>query len=226
MPLEPDPLDPVTIQRSSADLGVQLSRGQARQVAQFAALLMKWNRVYNLTTRAAPAEILSHHLLDSLAVAPMLTEATAETGARVLDVGAGGGLPGIPLAIALPTLQFTLVDAVQKKTAFIEQVKLELGLANLSAVHARVEDYRAPPFEIVVARAFSSLDEMARLTAHLLKPSGHWLAMKGAYPAKEISALEGTAVEMVRAVKLRVPLLDAERHLVVLRFRQPHARHL
>lgn len=226
MPLESNPLDPVTIQRSSANLGVSLTGGQAAQLARFAALLVKWNRVYNLTTRATPGEILSHHLLDSLAITPTLSEACEGTSARVLDVGAGGGLPGIPLAIALPTLQFTLIDAVQKKTAFLAQAKLELGLANLSAIHARVEDYQAPPFDVVVTRAFSSLDEMVRLTAHLLKPAGYWLAMKGAYPAKEISALEGTAVEMVRAVKLRVPLLDAERHLVVLRFRQPHARHL
>lgn len=226
MPREPEQLEPAAIQNGAAELGVPLTAGQARLLARFAGLLIKWNRVYNLTARATPAEVLSYHLLDSLSIAPELSRLVEGTGNRILDVGAGGGLPGIPLAIALPALQFTLVDAVQKKTAFLEQAKAELPLTNVTAVHTRVEAYRAEPFDAVITRAFASLIEMTRSTAHLLRSDGHWLAMKGVYPGREISALDGTAVEMVRAVKLRVPLLDAERHLVILRHRQSHARHL
>ena len=226
MPLEAGGLAPPTIQLASAELGVPLTAQQADRLARFAALLAKWNRVYNLTKRVAPDEVLTHHLLDSLSIVSELVKAAEGRAVRVLDVGAGGGLPGIPLAIALPDAHFTLIDSVQKKAAFLQQVKAELALTNLEVVHARVEDYRAPLFDVVVCRAFAALDEVVRLSAHLLAADGCWLAMKGAYPTREINALASTSVEMVRAVKLRVPQLDAERHLVVLRFRQAHARHL
>lgn len=219
-------LEPAAIRRAGGELGVRLDMGQAERLAEYARLLLKWNKVYNLTARTAPEEVLTHHLLDSLSIVPEVAKAIAERGGRVLDVGAGGGLPGIPVAIALPVAQVTLIDAVQKKVAFLEQVRLELGLANVSAVHQRIEDYRASPFDVVTARAFASLEELVRLTLPLLREDGCWLAMKGAYPAQEISALDTTAVEMVRAVKLRVPQLDAERHLVILRLRPSHARHL
>lgn len=226
MPRDSDPLQPDSIRNAANGLGIQLTGTQAELLSRFAALLLKWNRVFNLTARATPAEVLTHHLLDSLAIAPEFERAVAECGARVLDVGAGGGLPGVPLAIAFPGSQFTLVDAVGKKVAFLAQAKAELGLTNLAAVHARVETLQLPAFDIVLSRAFASLAEMVRVTSHLIQTDGRWLAMKGAYPAQEITALDGTAVEMVRAVKLRVPLLDAERHLVILRFRQSNARHL
>lgn len=221
-----DALEPETILRGAADVGVVLTAGQAVRLARFAHLLIKWNRVYNLTARAAPADVLTLHLLDSLAAGPEVERTASQIGRRVLDVGAGGGFPGIPLAIAYPDLDITLLDAVEKKTAFLAQAKLELSLGNTTVVHARAEDFRAPPFDIVVSRAFSSLADLVQLTAHLVQPKGVWLALKGAYPADEVAALAATPVELVSAGKLRVPSLDAERHLLTLRFRPPHARHI
>ncbi len=220
------PLEPDTILRGAAEVGVALTAGQALRLAGFAHLLMKWNRVYNLTARAAPDEVLTLHLLDSLAAGPEVERTAAEVGPRVLDVGAGGGFPGIPLAIAYPDLDVTLIDAVEKKTAFLAQAKLELSLGNVTVVHARVEDFKAPLFDIVVSRAFSSLVDLVQLTMHLVQPAGAWIALKGAWPDDEIAALASTPVEVASAGKLRVPSLDAERHLLTLRFRPSHARHL
>jgi 16S rRNA (guanine527-N7)-methyltransferase len=195
---------------------VQLSDQQASRLVAFAGLLQKWNRVYNLTAVDAPDAIVSHHLLDSLSIVPELDRLAAGSELRILDVGAGGGLPGIPVAIALPSTQVTLIDRVQKKTAFMQQVVLELGLGNVEVVHGRVEQFRAALFEVIVSRAFAALGEMVRLTSHLLAEGGCWVAMKGAYPTEEVGALPPT-VKLSHAVKLRVPLLDAERHLLVLR---------
>src|SRR5262249_32907954 len=155
---------------------------QSTQLVAFATLLVKWNRAYNLTAIDKPQEIVSHHLLDSLSIIPEL-ERCAESGAlRILDVGSGGGLPGVPIAIALPAMRVTLIDRVQKKTAFLQQARLELGLTNVEVTHARVEEYRAAPFDVITSRAFAALEEMVRVTAHLLAPRGCWLAMKGVYP--------------------------------------------
>ena len=216
MPPEAGVLDPDAIRDASADLGVLLSDGQAALLTAFAALLMKWNRVHNLTGLGSPADILSHHVLDSLSVVPELVRIGAGHEQRVLDVGAGGGLPGVPVAVALPESRVTMLDRVQKKTAFLQQVCLELMLSNTAVVHSRVEEFRAPPFDVIVSRAFGALAATVRMTSHLIAPTGSWVAMKGVYPAEEISALPST-VELARTVKLRVPLLDAERHLVVLR---------
>jgi 16S rRNA (guanine527-N7)-methyltransferase len=216
VPPEAVSLTAEAIQHASADLEVHLSDEQAGKLADFAGLLKKWNRVHNLTARDSPAEILSHHLLDSLSIVPELTRITAGRAVRILDVGAGGGLPGVPIAIAMPQVQVIAIDRVQKKTAFIQQAGVELGLPNIEAAHGRVEDYHAAQFDVIASRAFAALAEMVRLTAHLLAPGGCWAAMKGVHPTEEISALPST-VELVAAVKLRVPLLGAERHLVVLR---------
>ena len=197
-------------------MGVVLSEDQAKRLIEFAALLAKWNRVHNLTAIDSPSGLLSHHLLDSLSVGPELSRIGAQRVLRVLDVGAGGGLPGIPIAIELPTATVTEIDKVQKKTAFLQQARTELALANVQVVHGRVEEHGPPCYDVIVSRAFASLADMVRLTAHLLAPDGVWAAMKGAFPSEELSALPLT-VELVRAVKLRVPLLGAERHLVVLR---------
>jgi len=210
------PLDDLTA--GSAELGVTLDTGQVARLGAFAELLLRWNRVHNLTAIERPDQVVSHHLLDSLAVAPTLAHHAQGRRLRVLDVGAGGGLPGIPLAIALPGLHFTLLDKVAKKAAFLLQAKLELGLANVEVVQARVEDYRGAPFDVVVARAFSSLADLVRLTRPLLNPTGRWCAMKGALPASEIVELDDLRLpaRVIRTVKLRVPHLDAERHLVLI----------
>ena len=199
-------------------LGVELSGAQADQLARFAALLVRWNTVHNLTAISSPASILSHHLLDSLAIVPLMSSIFGEKQCRVLDVGSGGGLPGIPLAIVRPHWQVTVVDKVQKKVAFLTQARLELGLSNLVCLHARAEDVDAPPFDLIVSRAFSSLEDFVRVSAHLLGPGGRWAAMKGVYPNAELAELARALpdVRVIDVVKLHVPRLDAERHLILL----------
>jgi len=211
-------LAPPEVLAGAAGLGVELSVAQADQLVRFAALLVRWNAVHNLTAISSPASILSHHLLDSLAILPRMSSIFGEKQCRVLDVGSGGGLPGVPLAIVRPHWQVTLVDKVQKKVAFLTQAKLELGLSNLVCLHARVEDMDAPPFDLIVSRAFSSLEDFVRGSAHLLGPGGWWAAMKGVYPDAELAELERAMpdVRVVDVVKLDVPRLDAERHLILL----------
>ncbi|MGE5161032.1 MAG: 16S rRNA (guanine(527)-N(7))-methyltransferase RsmG [Betaproteobacteria bacterium] len=202
----------------AAELGVELSAEQADQLVRFAALLVRWNAVHNLTAIDSPAGILSHHLLDSLAILPSLALICSHLQCKVLDVGSGGGLPGIPLAIARPPWRVTVVDKVQKKAAFLLQAKLELGLSNLDCLHARVEDVRTPPFDLIVSRAFSSLADFVRVSAHLLAPGGWWAAMKGTHPKDELAGLAGAMpdVRVVDVVKLAIPRLAAERHLILL----------
>jgi 16S rRNA (guanine527-N7)-methyltransferase len=206
----------------AAELGVALDVAQADRLARFAALLLRWNRVHNLTAIERPQQVVSHHLLDSLALAPWLSqvalEAAPDRTPRVLDVGSGGGLPGLPLAIALPHMQFTLLDKVAKKVAFVTQAIAELGLANVEPLQRRVEDHRAAvSYDIIVARALASLTDFVQWTAHLRAPLGCWLAMKGQAPHAEIEQLQRAHPELrTRTVKLRVPRLDAERHLVLI----------
>jgi 16S rRNA (guanine527-N7)-methyltransferase len=193
-----------------AALGLVLPEGAEAKLLAYRALLDKWNRVYNLTAVREAERMVSHHLLDSLAGVPYFR------GETVLDVGSGGGLPGIPLAIARPELQVTLIDSVAKKTAFLLQAKAELGLANVRVVTGRVEDYRpVDGFDIITSRAFSDLKEFVSLTRHLLKPDGRWLAMKGLYPHEEIAALPAY-VKVSADYSLPVPGLEASRHLIVL----------
>jgi 16S rRNA (guanine527-N7)-methyltransferase len=211
-------LDRAEVLAGAAALGVELSGLQADQLVRFAALLVRWNAVHNLTAISSPASILSHHLLDSLAVLPSTSAIFGEKTCRVLDVGSGGGLPGIPVAIARPHWRVTVVDKVQKKVAFLTQAKLELGLANLDCLHARVEKVECLPVDLVVSRAFSSLEDFIRVSAHLLAPGGWWAAMKGVYPSAELEGLARAVpgVHVVDVVKLDVPRLDAERHLILL----------
>ena len=194
-------------------LGLPLAGAQRAGLLAYVALLAKWNRAYNLTAVREPREMVSRHLLDSLAVAPHLS------GTRLVDVGSGAGLPGIPLALACPERTVVLLDSNGKKTRFMTQAAAELGLGNVSVVHSRVEAYAPEPrFDLVISRAFASLADMLRTTAHLVTAQGRFLAMKGAYPAAELEALpEGFVLE--EAIRLRVPGLDAERHLIALRNR-------
>ena len=193
-----------------AALGLALPDGAEEKLLAYLALLDKWNRVYNLTAVRDAERMVSHHLLDSLAAVPFFQ------GTSVLDVGSGGGLPGIPLAIARPEWQVTLIDSVAKKTAFLLQAKAELGLKNLNVVTSRVEDFRPEAgFDVITSRAFSDLKEFVTLTRHLLKPGGKWLAMKGLYPHEEIAMLPDD-VRVSADHALVVPGLEASRHLIVL----------
>ncbi|MHB8916040.1 MAG: 16S rRNA (guanine(527)-N(7))-methyltransferase RsmG [Thiobacillus sp.] len=191
-------------------LGLALSPVDQQRLLTYLALLDKWNRVYNLTAVRETERMVSHHLLDSLAIVPYV-----QSG-RVLDVGSGGGLPGIPLAIARPELEVTLIDSVAKKTAFLLQAKAELGLENVAVVTGRVEAHQdAEGFGTITSRAFSDLKEFVTLTRHLLAPGGHWLAMKGLYPHEEIAALPDWVRVSANPV-LSIPHLDATRHLIIL----------
>lgn len=213
------PLSPETIREAAQELTLSLSLIQAQQLAQYAQLLLKWNNTYNITAVDQPEHVLTHHLLDSLAIVPTLQRLQASRSeAHVLDVGSGAGLPGIPLAVAIPDWRFTLIDTVGKKAAFLTQAKVELGLKHLEVIHGRVETLRSQGFDLIVSRAFASLNDFTQLSRGALKADGAWVAMKGAYNESENTSLrEGAYIDEV--VKLRVPRLAAERHLIVLRAR-------
>jgi 16S rRNA (guanine527-N7)-methyltransferase len=197
-------------------LGLAVSPAQQGILLAYAALLEKWNRTYNLTAVRDASGIVALHLLDSLAVLPLVDAALDEGQGALLDVGSGGGLPGIPLAILRPQLAVTLADSNSKKTAFQRQAAIELGLANVAVQTGRIEDWRpAAKFPRIVSRAFAELADFVALTRHLLAPGGRWLAMKGVRPDDEIARLPaGVVVEAVH--RLQVPDVDGERHLVVM----------
>jgi 16S rRNA (guanine527-N7)-methyltransferase len=186
------------------------------RLEQFLALLARWNAAYNLTAVRDPAQMRTQHLADCLAVLPPLQRHLGARAARILDVGSGGGLPGVVLAAAGPAWDVTCVDAVGKKAAFVRQAASELALPNLHAEHARVETLRALPFDVITARAFAALPDFVHLTRPLLAPGGVWLAMKGKRPVDEIAALPDD-VEAFHVEPLAVPGLDADRCLVWMR---------
>ena len=205
------------IARGASAMGVVLSEGQRTQLADYLALLQKWNKVYNLTAVRDPAEMLTHHVLDCLAVIQPLLRHTQGQPIRLLDVGSGAGLPGVVVAICCPEISVTCVDTVSKKAAFIQQAAGALELANLRGVHARVEEYKTEPFDVVTSRAFSSLVDLVNLTRfHVKQGTGVWMAMKGKHPADELEALPA-GVAMFHVEQLAVPGLDAQRCLVWLR---------
>lgn len=197
-------------------LGLSLSAGQTQQLAGYLALIQKWNKVYNLTALRDPAEMRTHHLLDSLSVVTPLHTQTSGRPLKVLDVGAGAGLPGVVIAISRPDVDVTCVDTVAKKAAFVQQVAVELRLRNLHGQHARVETLKGGNFDVVCSRAFASLVDFTTWSADALAPGGIWLAMKGKHPADEIAALP-PSVEVFHVEQLTVPGLDAERCIVWMR---------
>lgn len=197
-----------------AALGLKLSSATQEKLLAYLALLKKWNRTYNLTAIRDEKEMLTHHLLDSLAVLAVVEESDL-AGRCWADVGSGAGLPGIPLAIARPDLEMTLVEAVDKKTAFQRQAKIELGLSNIEVAGRRVEDLPDGGFDAVISRAFAELSDFVRLAGHLLHPAGRLYAMKGQEPKDEISRLP-QGWTLIDCLPLKVPGLDAQRHLLVL----------
>ena len=196
-------------------LGLNLTEGQLDQLLAYVDLLARWNKVYNLTAVREPAEMLTHHLLDSLAVIGPLRRQTVGRSTRLLDVGSGGGLPGVVIAICCPEIEVCCVDAVAKKTAFIQQVAGTLGLPGLRSVHARVENL-VERFDVVTSRAFATLADFTTWSVGALAEDGVWMAMKGRTPQEEIDALPAT-VEVFHVEQLTVPGLDAERCLVWMR---------
>ncbi len=196
------------LQRGCEALGLAPDSAQQESLLDYLALLLKWNSAYNLTAVRDPEQMVTRHLLDSLAVAPHFS------GEHVIDVGTGAGLPGVPLAVMFPGTRFALLDSNGKKTRFLFQVKTALRLDNMEIHHARVESFRPPElFDAVVSRAFASLADMAAGCRHLLAPAGRLLAMKGAYPEEELAAL-GPAWQVRAVHALAVPGLDEQRHLV------------
>lgn len=202
-------------------LGLSLSEVQLGQLLDYLALIRKWNQVYNLTAVRGPAEMLTHHLLDSLAViAPLRQQLQGRApadgrGFRLLDVGAGAGLPGVVIAICCPDVAVTCVDTVAKKATFIQQVAISLKLPNLRGLHARVESL-GDGYDVVSSRAFASLPDFTRWSREALAPGGVWLAMKGRRPTDELAQLPA-AVQVFHVEPLAVPGLDAERCIVWMR---------
>jgi len=205
-----------TLQAAATELGLDLSDSQLDQLLAYLALLQKWNKVYNLTAVRDPAQMLSHHLIDSLSVIAPLQRHGAP--ARLMDVGAGGGLPGVVIAICCPGTDVSCVDAVAKKATFIQQVAAELKLPNLHGVHSRVEQLNTEPFGVITSRAFASLVDFTSLTRQLLAEGAVWMAMKGQHPTDEIAALPAD-VDVFHVEQLAVPGLDAQRCLIWMRQR-------
>ena len=207
-----------TLRTGAQALALELSEAQIAQLLEFIGLLQKWNKVYNLTSVRDPAEMMTHHLLDSLAaVAPLqrpLAQARLEAP-RLLDVGSGGGLPGVVFAICCPQLDVSCVDTVAKKAAFIQQVAVTLRLRHLHGIHARVESL-VQPFDVVSCRAFASLLDFTTWSRAALGEGAVWLAMKAKHPADEIAALPAD-VQVFHVEPLTVPGLDAERCILWLR---------
>ena len=196
------------LQQGLQSLAAHITQEQQRKLVVFVELLDKWNRVYNLTAVRDPRQMLQRHILDSLSILPYVQ------GSRIADIGAGPGLPGIPLAIVLPEKQFVLVDSNRKKTRFMQQAKTELGLDQVNVVCSRIEDFHPDElFDSVISRAFTNLQQMAEWSSHLLKCEGRLLAMKGQYPEQEIADL-ANSFEIKAVHKINYAGLDAERYLI------------
>ncbi|UTW03412.1 16S rRNA (guanine(527)-N(7))-methyltransferase RsmG [Amphritea atlantica] len=198
------------LEQQCHQIDLQLSDAQYQQLLKYHALLIKWNKAFNLTAVRSPEEMISRHLIDSLSVLPYIDVES------LIDVGSGPGLPGIPLAICRPDLPITLLDSNIKKSRFQFQAKAELGLDNVAVIHERVEKYHPEiPFDGVISRAFASLQDMIHWTSHLCSDSGVFLAMKGMYPEEEIELLP-ESINLRQSIRLTVPGTDGERHLLML----------
>lgn len=198
-----------TLKKGINKLGLELNDHQIDQLISYLNLLIKWNKAYNLTAVRDPLEMVNRHLIDSLSIVPYIK------GKRIIDVGSGPGLPGIPMAICYPELPVTTLDSNGKKTRFQLQVKTELSLKNLTIVNDRVENCEFEPFDQVISRAFASIEDMIKWTHQLCSKEGVFLAMKGLYPEDELSALPD-GFELKTCHRLQVPETDGERHLLVL----------
>lgn len=197
--------------KDAEGLGVSCTPSMLKKLGIYLEELLKWNSHFNLLGMSKAEGIKSKHILDSLAVSPFLT------GATILDVGTGAGLPGIPLAIVNPDKHFVLLDSNGKKTRFLFQVKVVLGLSNVTVVNCRIENYQSTQqIDIVMSRAFASLRDMVDLSQHLLNEQGQWVAMKGRYPEQEIAELPSSA-QIIGMEKLSIPGEEGERHLIRLK---------
>jgi 16S rRNA (guanine527-N7)-methyltransferase len=192
-------------------LSLALDEAAIERLLDYVALLERWNAAYNLTAVRDPAEMVTRHLLDSLAIAPHVS------GATLADLGSGAGLPGIPLAVAAPAREILLVDSNGKKARFLREAVRRLALASVRVAESRVENVEGS-FDCITARAFASLGDMLRWGGHLLAPGGRWLALKGRFPDDELAGVPAM-FEIEKTIELNVPGLDAERHLVVLKRR-------
>lgn len=194
-------------------MDIVLSNEQIQMIDAYSALLYKWNKTYNLTSITNNDDVLTHHILDSLAAVPIFKRYVFE-GAKVLDVGSGGGLPAIPLAIACPDVSVSLVETVGKKTAFLTQVALSLKLKNVKVFNSRVENLKNLSFDVISSRAFSSLENFINLSSHLIKPEGCWVALKGQVPVDEINSIRDSF--RTEIVQISVPFLNEDRNIVVI----------
>lgn len=199
------------LRQGLVDMGIDLAPAAQERLLAYAALLYKWNKIFSLTALREQDKAVSHHLLDSLAILPHVPAGS------LLDVGSGGGMPGIPLAIACPELSVTLLDSNSKKTAFLRQAAIELALPNISVHCGRAEQYHPPVgFTAITSRAFAELADFVCLSRHLLATGGRWLAMKGVWPQEEIARLPND-VSIENVLRLQVPGVEGERHLAVMK---------
>jgi 16S rRNA (guanine527-N7)-methyltransferase len=208
-----------TLEAGLRELGLALSAGQVDQLLAYQDLIAKWNKVYNLTAVRDPQEMLTHHLLDSLAAVPPLLRQIGGQPIRLLDVGSGGGLPGVVIAITCPQIEVHCVDTVLKKSTFIQQVSATLKLPNLRGIHARVESLKAEEgggYDVVCSRAFASLADFTAWSRAALRPAGVWMALKGKHPGDELAALP-PEVSVFHVEQLAVPGLGAQRCIVWMR---------
>lgn len=199
------------LQQGLQQMNIDLTVPQQLQLLAFIDLLKKWNSTYNLTALRNDQDVISHHILDSLTLLPYVEHARG-----LIDVGSGGGMPGIPVAIARPDLPVALLDANSKKTSFLQQAVIELGLTNIQVITARVEAMVGEQFDVITSRAFAELNDFITITKQLMAKGGCWAAMKGVYPYEEIERLPDN-VELIQVDKLTVPHLNAERHMVLVR---------